>query len=636
MVIMAITPFSRQRAAALSLAVGVFGLISACLCQTARAATPVTIAAAPTQVNPGGVAIYTVTTSRVNPNRPTKVNYTMGGTATWGTDYTLSGTSGQVVIAAGASSGSVTLRALSNNSSTGNHVATMTVQSGTRYTVSSSNQASVTIVYPAPSPTPTPTPIPTPTATPSPTPSPIPSPTPTPTPTPAPSPTPTPTPAPTATPTPSPTPASTPTPTPTPTPTATPTPTPSPTPSPTPTPRPTPKQNVWIAIRTDGLPGSGTQSDPYDGSTMAKFDALMKSFQYTPNLGIHLGAGLFRTAAARPWHVNSGWLIVGAGMDATTVQLGGNASTISGSTCIQSDATVAANYVTISDLTLDCNWAELSATAPIGAGGEKNFAANAVTIGGSNNLVERVRSINSYGSSANSREMFAIGLTSPGSANGTNNVIDSCRAEQPQGNYGSPFALAGRIPYLIVNSKVTSSTAVGVNNGGLTVFTSGGVNLTNVQNCQIDGNTFIDCQSASYQDSGSCDGLQVTNNTVIRGWEGVGLANQVLPKQNITISGNNFSIQNRVPRGGSFGIVAPFAAVTNLTITNNTITFDTSGQGMLQFYGILTPSLNTATISNNTIGLTPFGVYNAASGSPLTMFNNRWSNGTLIPGLNNQ
>jgi hypothetical protein len=369
---------------------------------------------------------------------------------------------------------------------------------------------------------------------------------------------------------------------------------------------------------------------------MAKFDALMQSFQYTPNLGIHLGAGLFRSAASHSWYVKPGWWIQGAGMYSTTVQLGGNASTLSGATCMYSDPNIATDYVTISDLTLDCNWAELSATAPVGANGEPNFVTNAINIGGSNNLIQRVRSINSYGSSANSREMFSIGLVSPGSANGSNDVIDSCRAEQPQGNYGSPFSLTGRIPYLITNSKVTSCTAVGANNGGLTLWTPGGVNLADIKDCQVDGNTFIDCQSAAYSDSGTVDGLQVTNNTVIRGWQGVGLANQLLPKQNITISGNNFSIQNRVPGGGSFGIATRWAAITNLTINNNTITFDTSGQGMLQFYGILASSLNTATISNNTIGLAPVGVYNAASGAALTMFNNRTPNGTLIPGLNNQ
>jgi hypothetical protein len=31
------------------------------------------------------------------------------------------------------------------------------------------------------------------------------------------------------------------------------------------------RMNVWIAYRTDGVAGSGTQSDPFDGSTQAKF-----------------------------------------------------------------------------------------------------------------------------------------------------------------------------------------------------------------------------------------------------------------------------------------------------------------------------------------------------------------------------
>jgi hypothetical protein len=45
--------------------------------------------------------------------------------------------------------------------------------------------------------------------------------------------------------------------------------------------------NVWIAHRTDGIKGSGTASDPYDGSTQAKFDARMSELQ--PNTRVHLG-----------------------------------------------------------------------------------------------------------------------------------------------------------------------------------------------------------------------------------------------------------------------------------------------------------------------------------------------------------
>src|SRR5690349_11869981 len=88
-------------------------------------------------------------------------------------------------------------------------------------------------------------------------------------------------------------------------------------------------QDVWIAVRTDGQPGTGTQDDPYDGSTPEKFDALMQSFATTQNLGIHLtGTGPFETYARHSWFVRRGWTISGDGMDATTIKMVGNVAGI--------------------------------------------------------------------------------------------------------------------------------------------------------------------------------------------------------------------------------------------------------------------------------------------------------------------
>jgi hypothetical protein len=423
---------------------------------------------------------------------------------------------------------------------------------------------------------------------------------------------------------------------------------PSPAPSPTASPRPTPTQNIWIAKRTDGLPGSGTQADPFNGSTPAKFDALMFSYYWTYNLGVHLvGPGPFRTYATHQWAVRPGWVLSGDGMYSTTLQMVGSVAGIHYTVnCISSSPNISSDYITIQDLTVDCNWAELSQTADTGAGGEKNIATSAIVLFGSNNLVQRVRTINCYGSWANLKESFGISLNAPVSSDGTNNVIQFCRAELPQGNMQDAFALNGWVsstPYhLITNSKVLSSTCVGVNNGTVGAgFTSAGVNLGNVQNCVVDGNSFTDCYGAAYNDTGSLDGVQITNNTVIRGWEGVGLRTSLgptLPKQNILIRGNNINIQNRVPGGGSYGIVLDQQVTTNLTIDHNTITFDGSGVGGNQsfFFGMYLYLLNTATISNNTIGVTNFQYYNSASGSGLTMFNNRTPDGTLIPTLNNR
>src|ERR1700692_4123344 len=78
-----------------------------CLCPdqvTASTVPSISVSASPSQVSPGSSATFTLTTSRVNRNRQTKVNFSTGGTAVAGRDYTLSGTSGQAVIRTGASS----------------------------------------------------------------------------------------------------------------------------------------------------------------------------------------------------------------------------------------------------------------------------------------------------------------------------------------------------------------------------------------------------------------------------------------------------------------------------------------------------------------------------------------------------
>jgi len=70
----------------------------------------------------------------------------MSGKATQGSDYTLSGTPGQVTIPAGQSSAVVTLNALTDNVKEKSETATMTLQPGTGYKVSQHNTATVSIL----------------------------------------------------------------------------------------------------------------------------------------------------------------------------------------------------------------------------------------------------------------------------------------------------------------------------------------------------------------------------------------------------------------------------------------------------------------------------------------------------------
>jgi hypothetical protein len=65
------------------------------------------------------------------------VYYSMSGKATLGTDYTLSGTPGRIIIPAGQASATITLHSLVDNvHRERNEVATMTLQRGTGYRLS--------------------------------------------------------------------------------------------------------------------------------------------------------------------------------------------------------------------------------------------------------------------------------------------------------------------------------------------------------------------------------------------------------------------------------------------------------------------------------------------------------------------
>ena len=102
---------------------------------------------------------------------------------------------------------------------------------------------------------------------------------------------------------------------------------------------------VHLAIRTDESAGTGTEDDPFDAGTAAKFDALMAKFwethgakwvngeyQHGKPLAIHLGRGVFETAALSAHGSNpsapfatqhwlaKGWSLRGAGMHETEVR----------------------------------------------------------------------------------------------------------------------------------------------------------------------------------------------------------------------------------------------------------------------------------------------------------------------------
>jgi len=99
----------------------------------------------PTEISEGETATYTVTAS-ATVTRSITVGYAMSGTATNGTDYTLSGRPNQVRIPAGQSSAAVTLTSQLDQVTEGTETAIMTLQRGRGYKLGRNTEATLSII----------------------------------------------------------------------------------------------------------------------------------------------------------------------------------------------------------------------------------------------------------------------------------------------------------------------------------------------------------------------------------------------------------------------------------------------------------------------------------------------------------
>ncbi|WP_260441848.1 Calx-beta domain-containing protein [Microcystis aeruginosa] len=108
--------------------------------------TSVTLAVAPSSVTEDGTTnlVYTFTRTGVTTNALT-VNYTLGGTATLNNDYTRTGTTNTVTFAAGSSTATVTVDPTPDTIVESNETVSLTLASGTGYTVGTPNAATGTI-----------------------------------------------------------------------------------------------------------------------------------------------------------------------------------------------------------------------------------------------------------------------------------------------------------------------------------------------------------------------------------------------------------------------------------------------------------------------------------------------------------
>jgi hypothetical protein len=262
----------------------------------------------------------------------------------------------------------------------------------------------------------------------------------------------------------------------------------------------------WVAPRTDGLAGTGTITDPYDGSTQTKFDTVMSSLTSNSNIAIHLLPGSYQSHFT--WNLPAGCKFRGSGKSLVTIQ---NADGYySGANCIGTPRTgLLTDNVEVSDLTVDVNGT---------VGNAASTTTGGVVIYGNNAIIKNVRVINARGAAT---ECFPIGIFAH-STSIVGALIENCEVDSFLGTNGTMIQLG-------IDSANTAATATGVVRGcyvhdctAVQAFGSGGS-----LNVVFEGNYSYNCKNGFNLDSWTNTGLRVVNNQFMKcGQFGVTINNQ--------------------------------------------------------------------------------------------------------------
>jgi hypothetical protein len=195
---------------------------------------------------------------------------------------------------------------------------------------------------------------------------------------------------------------------------------------------------AYVARRTDGVAGSGTLADPWNGNTPERFDSLMNNVP--PQTRIHLGPGVFETKgysdqadAGYGWQPKPGQKIVGSGIGVTTLKLVGASVADAHYFAIGHalwDPTAQLpnllDFFEVSDLTIDCNLD--------GQTGGADMACGAIRVMGNYALIKRVKVI-AWGTKTASKTCFVLSVITADPPSKVYEVMDpgieDCIAVEP-------------------------------------------------------------------------------------------------------------------------------------------------------------------------------------------------------------
>jgi hypothetical protein len=371
----------------------------------------------------------------------------------------------------------------------------------------------------------------------------------------------------------------------------------------------------WICNNPDTA-NLGTLDNPFDGSTRAKFDAIMNLMP--PNATIHILAGTYETWGSYDWQMQSGQKILGSGRDNTVLQLPpGTPQYLAGTSVIYTALPL--TNAEVADLTVDCNW----------HGG--GYTYGGISIDGTGNIVRRVRVIHCGDTLHTNSESFGIGLGNATLPVSQGNIIEDCEISEFSGGPGISAITMNGSPNGYMSGIIRNNVILLPGNPGVSAF---GINGGWLSDVLVEGNYVSGALNAVYSDTGGWTNTLIVNNTFRNCLHGVSIDPANNPLKNLKIAFNKIDLEVTNENCVAFDFWG--GDWTNVFIFGNTVDFYNAGpsQGFL----IAAQNVTGLVFENNFVDsilasnqLTTIFFTNVAN---VTMDNNYDLFGNYLSGLN--